>query len=89
MRADALIGVRALAHWDFAARPHARAPRTREHGMPRHLAPFLRDSRGATSIEYAVMAAIFAFAIIASAPLVGKALDDRFKAAADGVAAAH
>lgn len=39
---------------------------------------FLRDERGATAIEYALIAALISVAIIAAVQLLGEALGDSF-----------
>ncbi|MDZ4690706.1 Flp family type IVb pilin [Terricaulis sp.] len=49
---------------------------------------FIRDERGATAIEYALIAAMLSVAIIASVTLLGDALKDTFDDTAAKVAAA-
>ncbi|PZO55245.1 MAG: Flp family type IVb pilin [Alphaproteobacteria bacterium] len=39
---------------------------------------FLRDERGATAIEYALIAALISVAVIAAVQLLGTALTDSF-----------
>jgi len=46
------------------------------------LARFLRDERGATAIEYALIASLIFLVIITSVALVGGALDPIFRAVA-------
>ncbi len=44
---------------------------------------FMNDESGATAIEYGLLAALIAVAIIAGATLIGDELDRIFKAIAD------
>ncbi len=44
---------------------------------------FLIDDSGATAIEYALIAALIAIAIIAGASAIGESLNARFKGVAD------
>ncbi len=48
---------------------------------------FIRDERGATAIEYALIAAMLSLAVIASVTLLGDALKDIFDDTAAKVAA--
>jgi pilus assembly protein Flp/PilA len=47
----------------------------------------LRDSGGATAVEYAMVAALISIAIIGGATLVGQAMAAKFQYVADTVAA--
>ena len=55
--------------------------------MRRPLQSLIRCEHGATSIEYAIIAAILAVAIIAGATVFGTAVNSKFQSAADTVAA--
>lgn len=46
--------------------------------MTKIFARFLKDESGATAIEYGLIAALIAVALIASASLVGNELEDTF-----------
>jgi pilus assembly protein Flp/PilA len=46
---------------------------------------FLKDERGATSIEYAVIAGLIFLAIVAAIVPIGTRLDDIFRLAAGGM----
>ena len=46
---------------------------------------FLKDERGATSIEYAVIAAMIFFAILSALSLIGPALNGIFNSAEAGL----
>ncbi|MCJ2091051.1 Flp family type IVb pilin [Methylobacterium sp. J-072] len=48
--------------------------------MPQLLQRFVRDETGATAIEYGMIAAMIAVAIIASLRLVGSRLSSKFSA---------
>ena len=50
--------------------------------MPQLLRRFVRDEAGATAIEYGMIAALIAVAIIASLRLVGSRLATKFSAIA-------
>jgi pilus assembly protein Flp/PilA len=74
----------------FAAQPsNSNLPFTRrpEPPMRRTLQSFHRCEHGATSIEYAIIAAILAVAVIAGATVFGTAVNSKFQGAADKVAA--
>ncbi len=47
--------------------------------MSNLIARFVKDESGATAIEYGLIAALIAVAIITGAGLVGSSLDDRFR----------
>jgi len=47
---------------------------------------FLRDERGATAIEYALIAAMISVAVIAAVQMLGGALSDSFDNTAEKVA---
>lgn len=49
------------------------------------LARFLREERGATAIEYALLAALIAMAIFAAIIPIGTQLSSTFGSAADGL----
>jgi pilus assembly protein Flp/PilA len=53
--------------------------------MSNIFARFVKDESGATAIEYGLIAALIALAIMAGAGLVGNALDDKFRAIATGL----
>jgi pilus assembly protein Flp/PilA len=46
---------------------------------------FLKDESGATAIEYGLIAALIAVAIITTVGLVGTEVDNTFKAVKDGL----
>jgi pilus assembly protein Flp/PilA len=46
---------------------------------------FLHDERGATAIEYALIAAAIGLVIVAAVGAIGDALDGTFSDAADGL----
>lgn len=46
--------------------------------MTNILARFMKDESGATAIEYGLIAALIALAIMVGAGAVGNALDDKF-----------
>ena len=46
--------------------------------MSNIFARFVKDESGATAIEYGLIAALIALAIMVGAGLVGNALDDKF-----------
>jgi pilus assembly protein Flp/PilA len=48
----------------------------------------LKDERGATAIEYGLIAALVSVAIIATLTLLGNALNDTFVAVENGLAGA-
>ena len=50
--------------------------------MSKLFANFVKDESGATAIEYGLIAALIALAIVAGATQVGTALDTQFKAVA-------
>ena len=50
--------------------------------MPKLAVRFLRDESGATAIEYGLMAALIAVALITGASALGNALNNQFNAAA-------
>lgn len=52
----------------------------------RRLGQLLRDERGATAIEYGLIVALIAVAIITALQLTGNALSDTFSTAAAGMA---
>ena len=56
---------------------------TRETGMSL-FARYLRDTRGATAVEYAFMVMLIAIVIVASVRAVGTGLQSRFNAVAVG-----
>jgi pilus assembly protein Flp/PilA len=47
--------------------------------MSKLVARFVKDESGATAIEYGLIAALIALAIMVGAGAVGNALDDRFQ----------
>lgn len=51
----------------------------------RYLSPALKSERGITAIEYALLAALIAIAIIGGATLLGTTLDEFFSAIADKI----
>jgi len=51
--------------------------------MNKLFAKFLKDESGATAIEYGLIAALIALAIVTGAGLLGNALDDQFSNIAD------
>ncbi len=51
-------------------------------------ARFLKDESGATAIEYGLIAALIAVAIIAGVGALGTATNDTFEAVADGITGA-
>ena len=53
--------------------------------MSKLLKRFKNDESGATAIEYGLIAALIAIAIIAGAGMVGDSLDVKFKAIADAI----
>ena len=53
--------------------------------MSNIFARFVKDESGATAIEYGLIAALIALAIMAGAGLVGNALDEKFQAIATGL----
>ena len=53
--------------------------------MSNIFARFVKDESGATAIEYGLIAALIALAIMAGAGLVGNALDDKFRDIEDGL----
>ncbi|MBU6373399.1 MAG: Flp family type IVb pilin [Alphaproteobacteria bacterium] len=55
--------------------------------MRRTLLSFARSKDGATAIEYAVIAAILAIAVVAGATLFGSTVNSQLKTVADKVAA--
>jgi len=52
-------------------------------------ARFLKDESGATAIEYGLIAALIAVAIIAGASALGTQLDDQFQTIADEIEGAQ
>jgi pilus assembly protein Flp/PilA len=56
--------------------------------MKNLIARFVKDESGATAIEYGLIAAGIALAIIAAVQSVGTQLDTTFKAVKDGLVAA-
>lgn len=48
--------------------------------MPRLVSRFIQDESGATAIEYGLIAALIALAIITGATSLGNALNAKFKA---------
>jgi pilus assembly protein Flp/PilA len=50
--------------------------------MSNILARFVKDESGATAIEYGLIAALIALAIMVGAGALGNALDDKFSAIA-------
>lgn len=52
------------------------------------VARFMKDESGATAIEYGLIAALIAIAIIVGARSVGTAINSKFGAVADAVNAA-
>ena len=55
---------------------------TRLHLEPSMLARFIKDESGATAIEYGLIAALVAVAIIAALTLLGDSLSDMFDSVA-------
>lgn len=55
--------------------------------MRRTLSPFWRSNDGATAIEYAVIAAILAVAVVAGAAVFGSTVNARLSSVAEKVAA--
>jgi pilus assembly protein Flp/PilA len=53
--------------------------------MSKLLKRFKNDESGATAIEYGLIAALIAIAIIAGAGMVGDSLDAKFTAIADAI----
>jgi len=53
--------------------------------MSNIFARFVKDESGATAIEYGLIAALIALAIMVGAGLVGNALDDKFNEIATGL----
>ncbi|MEJ6781824.1 Flp family type IVb pilin [Aminobacter sp. Piv2-1] len=53
--------------------------------MSNLIARFVKDESGATAIEYGLIAALIAVAIIAGAGLVGSALDTKFRDVATAI----
>ncbi len=53
--------------------------------MSNIFARFVKDESGATAIEYGLIAALIALAIMVGAGLVGNALDDKFMDIATGL----
>ena len=53
--------------------------------MSNIFARFMKDESGATAIEYGLIAALIALAIMAGAGLVGNALDEKFRDIASGL----
>jgi pilus assembly protein Flp/PilA len=51
--------------------------------MSNIFARFVKDESGATAIEYGLIAALIALAIMVGAGAVGNALDDKFQGIAD------
>jgi len=51
--------------------------------MTNILARFIKDESGATAIEYGLIAALIALAIMVGAGAVGNSLDDKFSDIAD------
>lgn len=51
--------------------------------MNKILARFLKDESGATAIEYGLIAALIALAIVVGAGMLGTALDEQFQHIAD------
>lgn len=51
--------------------------------MNKLFAKFLKDESGATAIEYGLIAALIALAIVTGAGLLGNALDNQFSDIAD------
>ena len=53
--------------------------------MSKIVARFVKDESGATAIEYGLIAALIALAIMVGAGALGNALDDKFQAIASAV----
>ena len=53
--------------------------------MSKLIARFVKDESGATAIEYGLIAALIALAIMVGAGAVGNALDDKFQGIADAL----
>ena len=51
-------------------------------------ARFLKDESGATAIEYGLIAALIAVAIIGGATALGNSVNEKFQGVADGMNAA-
>ena len=51
--------------------------------MSKLFARFAKDESGATAIEYGLIAALIALAIIAGASLLGNTIDDKFESIAN------
>jgi pilus assembly protein Flp/PilA len=51
--------------------------------MSKLFARFVKDESGATAIEYGLIAALIALAIMVGAGAVGNALDEKFQGIAD------
>jgi pilus assembly protein Flp/PilA len=51
--------------------------------MNKLFAKFLKDESGATAIEYGLIAALIALAIVSGATLLGNALDSQFSGIAN------
>ncbi len=57
--------------------------------MSKLFARFASDESGATAIEYGLIAALIALAIVVGAGQLGDALDTKFRSIATGLAAAN
>ena len=57
--------------------------------MSKIFARFVKDESGATAIEYGLIAALIALAIVAGATTLGSALDNQFSFLADELEAAQ
>jgi pilus assembly protein Flp/PilA len=57
--------------------------------MSKLVARFVKDESGATAIEYGLIAALIAVAIIVGAGALGTAINDKFNNIADRVEAAN
>jgi pilus assembly protein Flp/PilA len=55
--------------------------------MSKLIARFVKDESGATAIEYGLIAALIAMAIIAGAGLIGGELDEKFRSIAGSLEA--
>ena len=53
--------------------------------MTKFISKFVQDESGATAIEYGLIAALIAVAIIGAVGLLGKQLDTTFKAVTTGI----
>jgi pilus assembly protein Flp/PilA len=51
--------------------------------MSKLVARFVKDESGATAIEYGLIAALIALAIMVGAGALGNAIDDQFQSIAD------